>query len=182
MEISARPRTRVRDAFRFHRPSHRARSLSDISEQELCALGIRAALLDMDNTLSTWRGRSLAPDASDLVARLSQAGLALAVFSNNQPRNVTALAEQLGIEVAIARAGKPNRRAFIKAAQRMNLPPSACAVIGDQLMTDIVGARRAGFGAAILVRPLTRREWVFTKFNRFWEAVILRISGQRQNK
>ena len=170
------------DRYRDHRPTHRADSLTDIDIDELIALGVRAVLLDMDNTVSTWKGRELAPDALDVIAHMRAAGLDLAVFSNNQPHNVERLAKRLGIDHAIARAGKPRKKAFIKAAQRMGVPPEACCVVGDQLMTDIVGGNRAGYAATILVRPLSPHEWIFTKFNRMRERRILKRSGQEANE
>jgi len=169
------------DRWHFYRPTQRADSLSQIDVAALTGAGIRAVLLDMDNTLSTWRGRELAPDALAFVEKLRQAGIDMAVFSNNRIKNVSGLADQLGIPHAIANAGKPAKRAFLRAAARMGCAPNACAVVGDQLMTDIIGANRAGFGATVLMRPLSPTEWVFTKYNRMREALILRRSGQKHN-
>nr|MDD6336386.1 YqeG family HAD IIIA-type phosphatase [bacterium] len=163
-------------------PTHRAKSLSQIDADMLADAGVQAVLLDMDNTLATWKGGELAPDAQAFVRRLHEDGMRVAVFSNNQPKKVQALADRLGIDVAIARAGKPSVKAFLRAADIMGVPPQKCAAIGDQLMTDIAGANRAGFAAAILIPPLSRVEWIFTKYNRMRERIILYFTKQEQNR
>ena len=168
--------------FRFHAPTFRAGSLLDIDVDLLVQLGIKAVLLDMDNTLSSWRGIKIAADSTALVQRLHAAGMKLAVFSNNGKAKVGGLACRLGIDVAIANAGKPKKSAFIRAARLMGVPPAACCVVGDQLMTDIVGGNKAGFGATILVPPLSGHEWVFTKYNRMREAYVLKKTKQAPNK
>ena len=73
----------------------------------------------------------------------------------------TAGAMALVIEAALARRfpaqrfafdrlGKPEPHLFREAAQRLGLPPAQLVMIGDQLETDIAGARAAGCDAALL--------------------------------
>ncbi len=46
---------------------------------------------------------------------------------------------------------KPHPRIFLEAARLMDLPPAACAYVGDTVSRDVVGARRAGYGLAIQI-------------------------------
>jgi HAD superfamily hydrolase (TIGR01458 family) len=47
--------------------------------------------------------------------------------------------------------GKPSRQFFALALRDMNLPPDQVAMVGDDILTDIAGARKAGM-KAVLVR------------------------------
>ena len=49
-----------------------------------------------------------------------------------------------------AHLGKPERHLFLGAAQRLGLAPGRLVMIGDQLETDIAGARSAGVATALL--------------------------------
>ena len=74
---------------------------------------------------------------------------------------LTAGAMALVIEAVVARRfparplkfahlGKPEPHLFQTAAERLGLPASRLVMIGDQLETDIAGARAAGLSAALL--------------------------------
>ncbi len=52
--------------------------------------------------------------------------------------------------LAFARLGKPEPHLFLEAARRLAIAPDRLVMIGDQLETDIAGARAAGLHAALL--------------------------------
>lgn len=54
--------------------------------------------------------------------------------------------------------GKPERRMFENAAQRLGLPLNALAMIGDNLETDIRGAKNAGMVAIMVLTGIHTRE------------------------
>ena len=73
----------------------------------------------------------------------------------------TAGAIALLLEAALARRfpghalrfvhlGKPEPHLFVAAARQLGLPPDRLVMIGDQLETDIAGARAAGCACALL--------------------------------
>ena len=47
-------------------------------------------------------------------------------------------------------------------------------MVGDQIFTDIWGARRAGC-KAVLVSPIQREGMLFFRFKRFLERIVLRL-------
>ena len=51
--------------------------------------------------------------------------------------------------------------------------PEEMAAIGDQIMTDILGANRIGC-LSIFVNSISTNEPIWTKFNRFFERIILK--------
>src|SRR5690625_5296560 len=93
------------------------------------------------------------------------------IFSNNDKERVTTFAEPLKTPF-VYKAQKPLQKAFRKAKDVMGLNDDEIVVIGDQLLTDILGGNRAGF-YTILVVPIVQSDAAITKFNRRLERLIL---------
>jgi uncharacterized protein len=136
--------------------------------------GARGVILDLDNTLVPWRGVEIAPEVADWVRRMRDAGLRLCIVSNtHRPGRLRQLAAAFDIPY-VPGSTKPRRRGFLQAAELMDVPVDACAVVGDQVMTDIWGGNRCGM-ITVLVDRLTDHEFVGTRWlNRNLEALLLR--------
>lgn len=154
------------------RPDFCAPRLADVP---LTALGgARVLLLDADNTLAPWRGAVPDPAAARWVESAKAAGFRLCIASNSDAERLRPLEEALGIP-AFPRAGKPLPSGLRRIAQEMGAAPGACALIGDQLLTDVLAARLAGM-RAVLLEPLDpSREFTGTRVNRVLERILLRI-------
>ena len=154
------------------RPDFCAPRLADVP---LTALGgARVLLLDADNTLSPWRGAVPDPAAARWVESAKAAGFRLCIASNSDAERLRPLEEALGIP-AFPRAGKPLPSGLRRIAREMGAAPDACALIGDQLLTDMLAARLAGL-RAVLLEPLDpSREFTGTRVNRVLERILLRI-------
>ncbi len=83
------------------------------------------------------------------------------------------MAQKLGLPF-ISGALKPRRGAFREALKLLDVEPRRAAVVGDQVLTDILGGNRLGLHT-ILVRPMSRREFAGTRITRLFERVILRV-------
>ncbi len=154
------------------RPDFCAPRLADVP---LTALGgARVLLLDADNTLAPWRGAVPDPAAARWVESAKAAGFRLCIASNSDAERLRPLEEALGIP-AFPRAGKPLPSGLRRIAREMGAAPDACALIGDQLLTDMLAARLAGM-RAVLLEPLDpSREFTGTRVNRVLERILLRI-------
>ena len=154
------------------RPDFCAPRLADVP---LTALGgARVLLLDADNTLAPGRGAVPDPAAARWVESAKAAGFRLCIASNSDAERLRPLEEALGIP-AFPRAGKPLPSGLRRIAQEMGAAPDACALIGDQLLTDMLAARLAGM-RAVLLEPLDpSREFTGTRVNRVLERILLRI-------
>ena len=154
------------------RPDFCAPRLADVP---LTALGgARVLLLDADNTLAPWRGAVPDPAAARWVESAKAAGFRLCIASNSDAERLRPLEEALGIP-ACPRAGKPLPSGLRRIAREMGAAPDACALIGDQLLTDVLAARLAGM-RAVLLEPLDpSREFTGTRVNRVLERILLRI-------
>ncbi len=105
--------------------------------------------------------RSLRPEAPAILEALRKRAFHLAIISNTLSRRLApskladyGIAHYFDPVLSSASLGwrKPNVRIFEEAARLMQLPPQACAYVGDTVSRDVIGARRAGYGLAIQLK------------------------------
>jgi len=94
------------------------------------------------------------------------------MVSNNFSERVRSVAEQLRIG-CIPNALKPLPFGFLRALKQLNLPRRQVAVVGDQLFTDVLGAKLAGNLYTILTEPIESKDFPVTMFFRFLERLML---------
>jgi HAD superfamily phosphatase (TIGR01668 family) len=152
-------------------PDRFAPRLCDVPLAELEAAGIRGLILDLDNTVVSWGGSEIAREHLAWVADARDRGFRLVMLSNNFSDRVTLIAQQMQIPF-VASALKPLPTGFLAAVRRLGLPRRQIAVVGDQLFTDVLGARLCGL-YSILTEPLGARDHPVTGFFRFFERLML---------
>lgn len=105
--------------------------------------------------------RQMRPEMPRVVEAIRQMGLRIGVISNIlSHRQVPYCLEEYGllpyfdpvVLSSVYGRRKPDPAIFHHAASRMGVPAGACLYIGDRVTRDILGARRAGYAAALLVR------------------------------
>ena len=140
MALSLAPQVALHDIF-------------EITPQALRARGITLLLADLDNTLIPYGEREPSGPVRTWAADLKAGGVELFLLSNSRkPTRASHFAGQLGIPF-LGHAGKPKTGGFQAAMAKMGRTPAQTAMVGDQIFTDILGARRAGV-LAIAVRPI----------------------------
>ena len=160
------------DSVERFRADHHADALPDVKLDELALAGIRGIVVDLDNTVCAYRRPELAPGVAEWVAAARARGFALVLVSNNFSERVGAIGAQLGIPV-VPNALKPLPFAFLRALKLLGTPRAATVVIGDQLFTDVLGAKLLGL-RTILTKPLVERDFPLTRVLRFLERTIAR--------
>lgn len=128
-------------------------SVQAISPRWLAQEGITLLLADLDNTLSAYG----VPEPDEPVRAweraLREAGVTLFILSNNRkPERARRYAQSLGVPY-IGHAGKPKPGSFHRAMEQMGVGPGQTAIVGDQIFTDILGAKRTGV-LALMVEPI----------------------------
>ncbi len=162
-------------------PHQVVRRVEEVDLEDLKARGIRALLLDLDNTLTPWLGYEMTPAAQQWLAQARRDFQVCLVSNQVRARRVRRVAEQLGIVCVhgLGPWGKPWSRIFRRALRLTGAAPEQAAMIGDQLFTDVWGARRMGM-YAILVEPVGKRELAWTRLHRWlarWVEKALRRRG-----
>lgn len=152
-------------------PNEHVKSVLEVSPSKLKELGIKGVITDLDNTLVEWDRPSATPELVEWFRDIKEHGITVTIVSNNNEKRVKDFADPLGIPF-IFEARKPLLRAFKRAVNQMGLKKDEVVVIGDQLLTDVLGGNRSGLHT-ILVVPVAQTDGFFTKFNRFVERRIL---------
>lgn len=159
-------------------PDAHVESVDQLTASWLTQWGVRGLVLDLDNTLVPWNTADVSTPVGAWVRELSSAGIVSCVLTNNYTHRASEVAELLGIPI-IKAAFKPSPAAFRGALRVMALPAAQVAVVGDQLFTDVLGGKLAGM-RAILVEPLSAREFFTTKFVRWLERPVrARVAPRR---
>jgi len=140
-------------------PDERISRLSAIPPKSLRQRGFRLVLLDMDDVLIPRDGGEIHNEIHHWIEKAKQVGLSLYVISNSKfPRRVKEACASLGLE-GTSWAMKPFPFAFRKAMQKYKVKRDEAVVVGDQLFSDILGAKWAGIHS-IFVKPMTpERRW-----------------------
>ena len=80
-------------------------------------------------------------------------GVTVMILSNNRSsQRVETFCGELGIHY-VGHAGKPAVRGYREAMARANVEEQHTAMLGDKLLTDVLGAKRSGV-LALMVEPL----------------------------
>lgn len=160
----------IGDSVERFRPDHQAETLPEVSLDMLAASGVRGIVVDLDNTVCPYHRPELAPGVADWVASARQRGFALVLVSNNFSERVASVGAQLGIPV-VPNALKPLPFAFRRALRLLGTRREATIVIGDQLFTDVLGAKLLGL-RTLLTTPLVAHDFPLTRVLRFLERTI----------
>lgn len=152
-------------------PNEHVKSILDINPKDLKEKGIKGIITDLDNTLVEWDRPNATPQLIKWFDEIKKYNILITIVSNNNEKRVKAFSDPLNIPF-IFRAKKPMMPAFKKAIAQMGIKKDEAVVIGDQLLTDVLGGNRGGFHT-ILVVPVAQTDGLATKFNRFIERRIL---------
>ena len=153
-------------------PSEYVKSVLHIDPKHLKERGVQAIITDLDNTLVSWDRPDATEEIIDWLAKVKEQQIKVIIVSNNNGNRVKLFSEPLNIPY-ISKAKKPLSRAFKQATSILNVKKEHTVIIGDQLMTDILGGNRAGYHT-ILVVPVAKSDGFFTKFNRMMERRIMK--------
>lgn len=147
-----------------------------IDFEKLYEEGYRGLIFDIDNTLVPHNAP--ADDrAVALFERLKKIGFSCCLLSNNREPRVKMFNEKIQVYY-ICNAHKPMVKNYIRAARIMGTEVENTIFIGDQLFTDVWGAKRAGI-RNILVKPLNPKEEIQIVLKRYLERIVLYFYRRR---
>ena len=127
-------------------------------------------MFDIDNTLVP-HGAPADEEAVRLFERLRRIGMRTLVLSNNKEPRVKMFADAVKTAY-IYKAGKPGVKGYRRAMERMRTTPDTTIFVGDQLFTDIWGAKKAGM-ETFLVKPIHPKEEIQIVLKRRLEKIVL---------
>lgn len=151
-------------------PDNEVDSAYTISYMELFTKGYRGVIFDIDNTLVP-HGAPADDRAVDFFWQLRDMGFRTMLLSNNKEPRVKMFADAVQSEY-IYKAGKPGKAGYQKAMENMETDKETTIFVGDQLFTDVWGAKRTGI-VTYLVKPIHPKEEIQIVLKRYLEKIVL---------
>ncbi len=151
-------------------------ALPDLTPQWLESQGIELLMLDFDNTIVPYTTDIPTGKMEQWLRDMTSSSIQLCVVSNSKKDRVKVFCARYGID-CITHAKKPFHRGIQACLERYGKKPEQCALAGDQIYTDTLGARSAGM-KAILVKAINNHHfwlkarhvlelpWIFIARNR----------------
>ena len=156
--------------FKRFYPDMRLNSVYEVDFDRLYKKGIRGLIFDIDNTLVP-HGADADERIEKLFGELKKMGFKTFLLSNNKLERVKRFNANIR-SLYIYKAGKPNAVNYIKAMRIMGTGKENTVFIGDQLFTDIWGAKKAGI-STILLNPIDKKEEIQIVLKRYLEKIVL---------
>ncbi len=163
---------RLSRAMRPFCPVEAFHALESIPLEGLRNRGKKLILLDVDNTLVKWKGEDFSAEVVAWIDEAKSLGFNLCILSNTRrPARLQRVCEKLGVKTVRDRF-KPSTRMYRLALKEFDVKAEEAVMIGDQLLTDILGANRSGI-EAIWVHRIHDHEFIGTRVNRIIERFII---------
>ncbi len=160
----------MQNMFERFFPDEQVNSSYEIDFRSLYEEGYRGILFDIDNTLVE-HGKDADERTKKLFAFLHEMGFECCLISNNKKKRVSRFNEEIGVHT-IFNAHKPAKKNYYYAMELMGTDLETTVFVGDQLFTDVYGAKRIGM-RNILVKPISEKEEFQIVLKRFLERPIL---------
>lgn len=150
--------------------------ITELTAQQLSDMGVKALLLDVDNTLTEHHSQELDAKTQAWLTAMSDAGIKLMLVSNSKDRRVSPFAARIGLPY-VHTSCKPLPFGFWRAAKALGIKRKDCMAVGDQTFTDVLGAKLAGVRITQLIPIKVEDGWSFRVRRRMEKRVL---SGYRR--
>lgn len=134
------------------RPQRVFAHYTEITPKFLQKRGIELLLCDLDYTLAPKYVPRPDEELHRWLEDMETGGIRVIILSNNRnPQRVERFCGDLGIDY-VGRAQKPYKHGYIDAMKKTGAEAARTAMLGDKLLTDVLGANRCGI-QAFMVEP-----------------------------
>lgn len=154
---------------RFY-PDKYMKSAYEIDFRSYYNAGYRGIIFDIDNTLVP-HGAPADKRSIALISELKELGFGIMLLSNNKEPRVKMFNDAVHVSY-IFKAGKPGKKGYEEAMRRLRTDVNTTLFVGDQLFTDVWGARNTGI-FSILVKPMDKNEEIQIVLKRVLEKIVL---------
>lgn len=147
------------------------KDIFDIDYNKLWDKKIKCLLFDIDNTLAIVDSNKVSNDTIELINNLKSRFKIIAV-SNNFKKRASLICDLLEVDY-MPFCIKPLSWKLRRIEKKYNYSNSEICLIGDQVVSDILGGNRLGY-MTILVDPISNKDLKITKINRYLEKIIFK--------
>lgn len=127
-------------------------AITDLTPDILKERGIELLMMDFDNTIVPYTTSEPSQKVLDWFDRMRTGGIRLCVVSNSRNARVKVFCEKYGLD-CITHAKKPFPKGIRECLEKYGIEPEKCALVGDQIYTDTLGANGCGV-QSVLVKAI----------------------------
>ena len=153
-------------------PTIYKKTIFDIDYDALKKSGIKCLIFDLDNTLTKIDNNIPSEETVNLIKKLKKDFVIYILTNNNNKERLDEVSKNLDLPY-VSFALKPSKIGFWKVIKKAGIKKEETCVIGDQIVTDIIGGNRVK-ATTVLVDPLGVKDLKITSFNRFVEKKIIK--------
>ena len=156
--------------FKRFIPFAHAQSIYEVPVNFYLNNGIKLLLIDLDNTLDSYKLFEPTDRAKEQIAEIKKSGIVPVIVSNNREKRVNGYADAAGVE-CIYSAHKPFSRRIRNFLKEKGVSEAEVMLVGDQLMTDVLAARGAHIRVLLTEKIVKEDQWT-THINRLLDRPI----------
>lgn len=151
-------------------PDMYKKNIYEINYEKLKKMGKKYLFFDLDNTIISYLQNKPTKENKILFDKLKKMEFEVFIFSNSPSNRLEPFEKELNVK-AFSGSMKPLKKGYKKVLNMYD--KDKCVFIGDQIMTDVIGAKRNGL-YVIFIDRINNKEPIYTKFWRFFEFFVLK--------
>lgn len=148
-------------------PKMYKKNIFEINYDKLKDSNIKLLIFDLDNTILLIDNDTPSKKVSNFIKELKKKFKVCILSNNTNRKRINKVKNALDIE-CISFGLKPFSIGFKRAMRKMKCSKEETCIIGDQIMTDIIGGNRQHI-YTVLVEPLGIKDLKVTSLNRLLE-------------
>ena len=152
-------------------------SLTDLTPAFLQQKGIELLMLDFDNTIVPYTTDVPTAQMAAWLEQMRESAVQICVVSNSHKDRVKVFCGAMDIP-CVTHAKKPSGKGIRQCMERFGLRPEQCALAGDQIFTDTLGANCAGV-RSVLVKAIDNHTWLL-KLRHVAELPFIYLARKRR--
>ncbi len=160
-------------------PTVIADSIVELTPQLLEQRGIKLLMLDFDNTIVPYTTNCPTETMEGWLREMVVSSVHICVVSNSRKDRVKVFCDTYGLD-CITHARKPFSKGLRQCLDKYGLPAGNCALAGDQIYTDVLGANCAGV-QSILVKAINNHNF-WLKARHVLEKPWIFIALKKENR
>lgn len=158
-------------------PTYRVDSITKLTVDMLKQRNIRLLMLDFDNTIVPYTSNVPTEQMKAWLRQMADSEIILCVVSNSHNDRVPAFCREYGLD-CITHAKKPFSKGILECIRKYGVNKEECALAGDQIYTDTLGAGCAGI-RSILV-PAIHNHNIWLKLRHVAELPFIFAANNRR--
>ena len=151
--------------------------ITDLTDAHLQKWGVKLLMMDFDNTIVPYTNDVPTEEVLHWLEAMKVSDVRLCIVSNSKRDRVKVFCDRYGLD-CITHAKKPFSKGIRECLDRYGLPARECALVGDQIYTDTLGANGCGV-RSILVRSIHNHTF-WLKARHVLEIPFIFLAGKRR--